>query len=125
MHLKGVFTMQQVYYRTAAQLVELARKCKKNDTEPEDLILEVCKRHELDDLGLLTDLNDIWIEIDRKQIPMDSRMGQRLFNEQVYSDLISKHSVRICGKLEGDRLTEVVAVNLVFAEDALRIAGTC
>ncbi|MBI5421988.1 hypothetical protein HZA44_02545 [Candidatus Peregrinibacteria bacterium] len=113
---------RRVYYRTVADLVPLVQASKKRDVEPVDLVIEACKRHHLEDLGHLTDLNDTWIDIDRKRFSLEKEVAQQLFDAQVYTDLLSKNPVRICGKKEGDRLTKVVALNLIFAEDALMLA---
>lgn len=100
----------------------MARKGQKKNLKEEDLVLEVCKRHQVEALGLLTDLNDTWIRIDKRKFQAEKRITQRLFDAQAYTDLIQKHDIRICGTVEQDRLIEVVALNLVFAEDALRLA---
>lgn len=113
------------YYRTAGHLAQLAEECGKKDLEPEDLVLEVCRRHQIDDLGLLTDFGTGTIAIEWKRFSIGEEVIRQFMEAQVHVDLANRNSIRVCGKIEGDRLVKAVALNLAFAEEAFMLVKCC
>jgi hypothetical protein len=116
------------YYRMKADLEGLVRKCQKKGPNremvaQEDLVRHVCESGGYEDLGLLTDLDDDILRFGKQEFMVKKGITDQLFCAQVYTDVRRGQPVRVCAKLKGGRVVDLVAVNFLFADEVLKASA--